>query len=245
MLFKPVHEYAPDAGCDDAPEAVAAPALSEARTRLAKLLLERTECQSAMQAARDAIARLQAYITAPGQIERDIGELDSFEASLIAAWSSTGGAFPVLDADRRQALEEALSEARNKASGAQRAIPALEAALTRASNAAAAISLDVAAAIGEILLEEVDYQAIVTAKADLAAAIARAEAGRELALIGVESSIPQDRRPTVAAQFYASLATLEKVRAAAMSNPPPSYDGGPWRDLASRLASSANATVEG
>jgi hypothetical protein len=122
----------------------------------------------------------------------------------------------------------------------------LEAALTRASNASAAISHAVAAAIGEILLEEVEpgYQAIVKAKADLSAAIARAEHGRELALRGVES-IPQDRRLAVASGFYQALGTLEKVRAATMANPAPSYDTGQWRDLASRLASDPSATVEG
>jgi hypothetical protein len=218
--------------------------VSEGRRRLAKLLLERSEAEAAMQAARDAIGRLQGAVASPGPIESQIANLDASEANMIAQWSTAGGTFPVLDVDRRRELDEALSEAKNKAAGAARAIPINEAAMTRASNAAAAISLAINVAIAEILLEEVDYQAIVEAKADLSAAIARAEAGRELALIGVES-IPQDRRLAVASGFYQALGTLEKVRAAAMSNPAPSYDTGPWRDLASRLASDPSATVEG
>jgi hypothetical protein len=84
----------------------------------------------------------------------------------------------------------------------------------------------------------------VEAKASLAAAIARAEAGREIALKGVES-IPADRRTAIAAQFYAGLATLEKVRIAAIANPAPSYDRGGFARLASDLAVSATARLDG
>lgn len=146
MLFKSQHDYEPDAGCDDAPEAVAEAApTSEARQRLRVLLAERSEAESAVQSARDAIGRLQGYINAPGPIEADLAALDSTEADQIAKWSTAGGPFPVLNADRRRALEESLGDARNKASGAQRAIPAVEAGFTAATNEAHKISLAVKA----------------------------------------------------------------------------------------------------
>jgi hypothetical protein len=128
MLFKTVHDYQPDSGCDDGVEAMAensaaAPApQSEARLRLAGLLRERSEAEAEAQKARDAIARLQDAIASPGPTEAQLAALDSSEASLIAAWSTSGGTFPTLDAARRHELEAALAECRTKAQGAQRAI---------------------------------------------------------------------------------------------------------------------------
>lgn len=249
MLFKSNNEYDPDAGCDDAPEAVAdaAPApQSEARLGLAKLLSERAEAQGEMEAARAAIGRLQGYVAAPGPIERDIAALDSAEAELIAQWSTSGGTFPTLDAERRHELEEALADARNKAAGAQRAIPALEAKFTRASNRAGAISHAISAAISDIIIAEVEpcFAEIVNLKSDLAMRIARAEAGREIALRTVES-IPNDRRLAIASEFYSALGAVEKVRILAMSNPPMAHDHGGWAEFSRDLASDATARLEG
>src|SRR5271170_6529956 len=109
MLFQKTYE--PAESLDDAPEAQAqaqAKPTSDARLRLAKLLAERSEAQTAVQSALDAINRLQGYVNAPGPIESEIAELDSAEAGLIAQWSTAGGPFPVLDADRRHDLEESL-----------------------------------------------------------------------------------------------------------------------------------------
>lgn len=82
MRLRSVNDYEPDAEMDDGPPE--AMPTSGARLRLAKLLRERSEAQDAMQSARDAIGRLSAYVNAPGPIESQIGELDSFEAELIA-----------------------------------------------------------------------------------------------------------------------------------------------------------------
>jgi hypothetical protein len=127
MLFKSVHEYEPaevDDGAEaEAPEAAAAPVLSAARQRLSKLRRERSEAEAEAQRARDAIGRLQSAIAATGPIESQIANLDASEANLIAQWSTAGGTFPVLDADRRRELEESLADAKNRAAGAARAIP--------------------------------------------------------------------------------------------------------------------------
>jgi hypothetical protein len=249
MLFKSHYDAAAEAV--DAPdEAVAegppAPQ-SEARRRLAKLLTERTEAESEAQRARDALARLQGAIASPGPLESQLAALDSDEASRIAAWSNAGGPFPTLDGERRHELEAALAECRTKAAGASRALPALQAEFMRASNKAAAIAGGVSAAIAEIVISEVelDFAAIVEAKASLAAMVARAESGRSVAL-SIAEGIPQPNRLAIAGEFYRSLGSLDGgIRVKAIANPPPSYDRGPWARLVADLASDASATIGG
>jgi hypothetical protein len=246
MRFKTVNDYQPDAEIDDAPEAVAEAVLtSEARQRLAKLLSERSEANSEMLKAKDAIGRLQTAIASPGPIERDIAQLDSDEASLIAAWSTQGGNFPVLDADRRQALGEALAEAKNRASGAQRAIPSLEAEYARAANSANAITLKINAEIATVILEESlpDVLEIATLKAVISDRMAVASEARELSLRMVES-IPSPIRLEIAAGYFRAVGPWETARVAAASTPAPSSAGvAIWRDLADALRSDATAQV--
>lgn len=100
MLFK--SEYAPDAGSDDAPEAVAesrrstsaefspevAPApVSEARQRLAKLLLERDEAQSEAKAAQASIAKLNATQSLASPFEQQLAMLQESESQSLRRWS--------------------------------------------------------------------------------------------------------------------------------------------------------------
>jgi hypothetical protein len=230
-----------DSGSDDSETAAEGPPvpISEARRRLAKLLIERTEANSEMASARAAIAKLTATQNLAAPFEQQLAMLGEAESQALRLWSGDDGDAtpPAQDFERRAALERKIGECRSTAAAAQRAIPGLESEFTRASHKALAITWSVSATIGEILLAEIEprFVEIAEIKAALAAAISRAEAGREIALRGVES-IPADRRTMIAAQFYAELATLEKVRIAAAANPPPSYDRGTWGAFARGLA---------
>jgi hypothetical protein len=180
---------------------------------------------------------------------QDVGYLcpdNALRPNLIADWSTKGGAFPTLDAECRGELNEALAEARNKAAGAQRAIPTLEAEYARAANSANSITLKINANMAEIILEESlpAVLEIVAMKADIAERMAVASEARELSLRTVES-IPHAIRLEVAAGYYRAAGPWERARVAAASPPAPSREGVTvWRDLAARLAVDASATVE-
>ena len=252
MRFKSQTDYEPDSELDDESEAAASEAaavaeaapLSEARMTLASLLRRREEALADQSAAREAIARLHQAIGGPAPIEAEIGALDSFEAELIAQWSTSAGEFPRLDAEKRHHLGEALADAKNKAAGAQRAIQAVEAQHARAASKIAGLSSAVAVCISEIILEAVepDFAAIVEAKARLAALIARAEGGRALALSTLEA-IPN--RLAIAAAAYSALESVDRTRANAIASPPPSHDRGQWQRLAVALQVDHLAVAEG
>jgi hypothetical protein len=251
MLFK--SEYAPR---DDAPEAAAeaeavavaeAPRASDARRALASHIQRREETDADMRSPREALGRLNQAIAGPGPIEREILDLDSVEANLIAAWSTAGGDFPKLDAGRRHALEESLSEARNKAQGAQRAIPTVEAGITRATIAQHQVTLEINATISEIILEESQpgLVEIAAMRLDIAKRMEVAAAARSLSLQLIET-IPLPRRTEIGRGYYAAADQWEAARVAAVSTPAPSRERvTAWSRLVAELRSGDHlATVD-
>jgi hypothetical protein len=228
---------------DDAP----AVPVSEARSRLAALIGQRDEAKAEMAAAQGSIAKLVATQSLAAPFEAQLAQLGEAESQALRSWSADEGdeAPPAPNVEGREALNRRIAEARSTADAARRAVPSLEAEYLRASNRAASISHAVSAAIGEILLAEIEpgFAEIVAIKADLSARIARAEVGRDIALKAVEA-IPTDRRLAIASAFYPALGAVEKVRVLAMSNPPPVYENGAaWSHLASSLSVDARATV--
>jgi hypothetical protein len=241
MRFKTEHEY-PDAEVDDAPETEAhaqAMPTSDARQRLAKLLAERSEANGEMQAARSSIAKLTATQSLAAPFEQQLAMLCAADGEAMRLWSDAAddAAMPLPDVAAREALQAKISQAKASSAAAQSAIPALEQSYSRASNKTLGLTWCINAAISEILLEEIEpcFAAIVEAKASLAAAIGRAERGRDIALRGVEA-IPAERRFAVAPGFYSVLEGVDRTRTLAISNPPPSHDPGPWAEFSRRLA---------
>ena len=196
-----------------------------------------------MQKAGDAIGRLQSYIAGPRPIESQIAQLNSAEAALIAKWSTAGGDFPKLDADRRHELEEALDDARNRAAGAQRAIPISEAAIARVQRRGGDLARR----------RRRDRSKSCSSKSGRHSLQSRGKRTSRPRLHGPNTDAswlsrrrgdPEDRRPAVASLSYPALESSKRC-APCNANPAPSYDAVPWRDLASRLASDPSATVGG
>jgi hypothetical protein len=247
MLFK--KNYEPDAGSDDAPEALAEAApTSEARQRLAGLIADRSQANAEMQAARSSIAKLTATQSLAAPFEQQRAMLLEQAAQAMRSWSDGEGdeAPPVQDVERLSALERSIVTARGTAEAARLALPSKESEFLRASNKAASITWAVNAEIAAILLEEIKpcLVEIANLKSDLAMRAARAEAGLSHAL-GLAETIPADRRVAVAASFYTALAALQKTRDAAMSPPAPVYsNGAEWSRLVADLAVSGHQAGE-
>jgi len=219
--------------------------VSEARRRLAKLLIERDGAASEMSAIQGSLRKLALLASAVPPLVARLDLVRAGDAEAYRLWSELDTEAPAPEPNEEGAsLSRQIDAAKLSADTAATAVPLKDREFVAASNRHAAVTHSINAAIGEILLEEVepDFVAIVEAKASLAAAIARAEHGRDLALRGCEA-IPNDRRPTLAAQFYAALGKLETVRTAAMSNPPASYDRGGWAEFSRRLAVDHQATL--
>ena len=149
----------------------------------------------------------------------------------------------MLDAERRRALEEALADARNKASGAARAIPSLEAVCHTHQSRANAIGHQVAAAVSAIIAEEAEpgYREVIQMKAQVAERLAKCESGREQALRLLES-IPYETRQASRDPLGGS---FEKVRQMAHAAPAPSVENTAvvWAAFARALAADATASV--
>src|SRR5271170_5884832 len=92
MLFKSVLEYEPDAGSDDAPEAVAEAApTSEARQRLQKLLSERDGAAAEMRAIQASIAKLHSMQSVVPPLVERLAVVQSADAERYRLWSKLSG----------------------------------------------------------------------------------------------------------------------------------------------------------
>ena len=227
MKFRPVHEYAPN----DAPEAVdevvaeAAPPLSEARRKLAKLLTERSEAQSESQRARDAIGRLQRAQTIVAPFEAELAQLSAAESEAYAPLVRPGrrrSPTPAPDCERREALTRKIAEAHASARAAASAIPSKEAEFTRASNRAAAIKGAVDATIARDRFG--GSRAGIRGNRHREGELGGDDcARRSWARDRVEGRRGDPHRSglAIASAFYSALGALEKVRVLAMANPAP------------------------